>query len=101
SAMRVAYDGPIVVRGQIARGASPVLRSVPVSDPERFAAAVFRDVLQKRGIVITGAATSAQTSEESPVTGRSVFAPALDSRAPVRVLAVHTSEPLMRVLTII
>ncbi|HEX6135007.1 MAG TPA: D-alanyl-D-alanine carboxypeptidase/D-alanyl-D-alanine-endopeptidase [Longimicrobiales bacterium] len=101
SAARIAYDGPIVVRGQIARGAKPVLRTVPVSDPERYAAAVFRDVLVDRGIAVSGAATSAQTRDESPVTGRSVFAPALDSQEPVRVLAVHTSAPIMEVLTII
>jgi hypothetical protein len=41
------------------------------------------------------------TDAESPVTGRSVFAPALDSRAPVRVLAVHTSPPLLEILEII
>lgn len=101
SASRMAYDGPIVVRGRIARGAKPVLRSVPVSDPARFAAAAFREVLVRREIAVAGGIRSAQTSAESPVTGRSVFAPALDSKEPVRVLAVHTSEPLMQVLTII
>jgi serine-type D-Ala-D-Ala carboxypeptidase/endopeptidase (penicillin-binding protein 4) len=101
SASRIAYDGPIVVRGQIARGAQPVLRSVPVSDPARYAAATFRAVLTEREIAIHGTLTSAQTSEESPVTGRSVFAPALDSQAPVRVLAVHTSEPITNILSII
>ena len=101
SATRMAYDGPIVVRGQIARGASPVTRSVPVSDPARFAAATFRSVLENRQIAIGGSVTAALTSEESPVTGRSVFAPALDSQAPVRVLAVHTSEPILQILSII
>jgi serine-type D-Ala-D-Ala carboxypeptidase/endopeptidase (penicillin-binding protein 4) len=101
SAARVAYDGPIVVRGQIARNAAPVLRSVPVSDPARFAAAAFREVLTRREIVVAGSVESASTADQSPVTGRSVFAPALDSRAPVHVLAVHTSEPIMRILTII
>jgi serine-type D-Ala-D-Ala carboxypeptidase/endopeptidase (penicillin-binding protein 4) len=100
-AARVAYDGPIVIRGQIARGSAPLTRSVPVSDPERFAAAIFREVLERRGIAISGTLRSAQTAQESPVTGRSVFAPALDSREPVRVLAVHTSPPVIQVLDII
>jgi serine-type D-Ala-D-Ala carboxypeptidase/endopeptidase (penicillin-binding protein 4) len=100
-AARMAYDGPIVVRGQIARGTAPVVRTVPVSDPARYAAAVFREVLGRRGIVVTGGVRSAQTEEESPITGRSVFAPALDSRAPVRVLAVHTSPPIIQILDII
>ncbi|HSK20091.1 MAG TPA: D-alanyl-D-alanine carboxypeptidase/D-alanyl-D-alanine-endopeptidase [Longimicrobiales bacterium] len=101
SATRMAYDGPIVVRGQIGRGAKPVLRSVPVSDPARLAAATFRAVLVDRQITIQGGLGSAHSSEESPVTGRSVFAPALDSQAPIRVLAVHTSEPILDILTII
>ena len=101
SATRIAYDGPIVVRGQIGRGAKPVLRSVPVSDPARLAAATFRAVLQDRQITIQGGLASAHSSEESPVTGRSVFAPALDSQAPIRVLAVHTSEPILQILSIV
>lgn len=101
SATRMAYDGPIVVRGQIGRGAKPVLRSVPVSDPARLAAATFRAVLVDRSITIQGGLGSAHSSEESPVTGRSVFAPALDSEAPIRVLAVHTSEPILDILSII
>ncbi|HSJ08783.1 MAG TPA: D-alanyl-D-alanine carboxypeptidase/D-alanyl-D-alanine-endopeptidase [Longimicrobiales bacterium] len=100
-ASRIAYDGPIVVRGRIGTGAQPVLRSVPVSDPARLAAAVFREVLQRREITVTGGVRSVQTEAESPVTGRSTFAPALDSQQPVHVLAVHTSEPLLRVLDII
>jgi D-alanyl-D-alanine carboxypeptidase/D-alanyl-D-alanine-endopeptidase (penicillin-binding protein 4) len=100
-AARVAYDGPIAVRGHISRGSAPVLRSVPVSDPARFAAAAFREVLSRQGITVTGTVRSVSIEAESPVTGRSVFAPALDSRAPVRVLAVHTSEPLLQILEII
>jgi serine-type D-Ala-D-Ala carboxypeptidase/endopeptidase (penicillin-binding protein 4) len=100
-AARVAYDGPIVVSGQIARGSGPVTRAVPVSDPARYAVAMFREVLDRRGISASGTLRSATTVEESPVTGRSVFAPALDSRDPVRVLAVHTSPPIMEVLQII
>jgi serine-type D-Ala-D-Ala carboxypeptidase/endopeptidase (penicillin-binding protein 4) len=100
-AARIAYDGPIVVTGQIARGSAPVTRAVPVSDPARLAAAVFREVLLRREIATTGGVRSALTEAESPVTGRSVFAPALDTREPVRVLAVHTSPPIMEVLEII
>jgi serine-type D-Ala-D-Ala carboxypeptidase/endopeptidase (penicillin-binding protein 4) len=100
-AARMAYDGPIVVRGQIARGSAPLVRAVPVSDPARYAAAVFREMVQRRDIVVHGGVRSAQNESESPVTGRSVFAPALDSQAPVRVLAVHTSQPIMQILDII
>jgi serine-type D-Ala-D-Ala carboxypeptidase/endopeptidase (penicillin-binding protein 4) len=98
---RTAYDGPVVVRGQIGRGAAAVTRAVPVSDPGRFAAAIFREVLHRREITVTGGVRAADTEAESPVTGRSVFAPALDSREPVRVLAVHTSPPILQILDII
>jgi serine-type D-Ala-D-Ala carboxypeptidase/endopeptidase (penicillin-binding protein 4) len=100
-AARMAYDGPIVVTGQIARGSRPLTRAVPVSDPERLAVAVFREILHRRDIRVSGTLRTALTQEDSPVTGRSVFAPALDSREPVRVLAVHTSPPLMQILEII
>jgi serine-type D-Ala-D-Ala carboxypeptidase/endopeptidase (penicillin-binding protein 4) len=100
-AARMAYDGPVVVRGQIARGSAPLVRTVPISDPARYAAAVFREVIQRRDIVVTGGVRSAESEAESPVTGRSVFAPALDSQAPIHVLAVHTSEPILRILDII
>jgi D-alanyl-D-alanine carboxypeptidase/D-alanyl-D-alanine-endopeptidase (penicillin-binding protein 4) len=98
---RMAYDGPVVVRGTIGRRSAPVVRTVPISDPARYAAAIFREVVQRRGIVVTGTVRSALTEAESPVTGRSVFAPAFDSRAPVRVLAVHTSGPILELLDVI
>jgi D-alanyl-D-alanine carboxypeptidase/D-alanyl-D-alanine-endopeptidase (penicillin-binding protein 4) len=98
---RSAYDGPVVVSGRIARGAAPIVRAVVVSDPERFAAAALRYELQERGIAVDGAVRSARTPEESPVTGRSVFAPAFEQRAPLRVVAVHTSPPLIDILSII
>jgi serine-type D-Ala-D-Ala carboxypeptidase/endopeptidase (penicillin-binding protein 4) len=101
TARRVAYDGPILITGRIRTGSNPVLRSVPVSDPARFAAVMFREVLTRADITVTGTVRSALTPDESPVTGRSVFAPALDTREPVRVLAVHTSPPLSHVLEII
>lgn len=100
-AARMAYDGPIVVTGQIARGSAAVTRAVPVSDPARFSVAIFREMLARREIRVAGELRTALTQDESPVTGRSVFAPALDSREPVHVLAVHTSPPLMQILEII
>jgi len=42
-----------------------------------------------------------ETAEASPVTGRSVFAPALQHGTPLRVLAIHTSSPLIEVLDVI
>lgn len=101
NATRTAYDGPIVVRGQISRGTVSVQRTIPVADPPRYAAGVFREILIDGGIRVTGGVKSVTRAEESPVTGRVVFAPALDSSAPVRVLAMHQSPPLLDILDII
>jgi serine-type D-Ala-D-Ala carboxypeptidase/endopeptidase (penicillin-binding protein 4) len=101
-ALRTAYDGPIVVRGRIAAGSSPVVRTVPLADSHRYAAAVLREAMQQRGIVVHGGVGAIQHAEDSPVTGQSVFAPAYDNGAtPLRVLAVHTSRPLLDVLDVV
>jgi serine-type D-Ala-D-Ala carboxypeptidase/endopeptidase (penicillin-binding protein 4) len=98
---RAAYDGPIVVRGQIARGHAGVWNAVPVADPPRYTAAVFAQALQRRGIEVLGGIRAVRTPEESPVTGRSVFAPAFDEGTPLRVLAVHKSPPMEQILDVI
>jgi len=101
SVSRAAYDGPITVRGRIRRGSGSLLRSLPVSDPARYAAAVLREVLDSSGIAVTGGVRSVKTADESPVTGRSVFAPAYDAARPLRVLALHNSPPLIDILEIV
>jgi D-alanyl-D-alanine carboxypeptidase/D-alanyl-D-alanine-endopeptidase (penicillin-binding protein 4) len=98
---RAAYDGPIVVQGQIAQGSQGLWRSVPVADPARYSAAVLRETLERRGIRVLGEVRAVQDAEESPVTGRSVFAPAFDKKPPLRVLAIHQSPPLQDILTVL
>jgi serine-type D-Ala-D-Ala carboxypeptidase/endopeptidase (penicillin-binding protein 4) len=101
NAMRTSYDGPVLVRGQIARGTTGILKTVPVSDPPRWAAAVMRETLQKRGIQITGTVTAVQSPDESPLTGRMVYAPAFSDKPPVRILAIHESPPLFDILEVV
>jgi D-alanyl-D-alanine carboxypeptidase/D-alanyl-D-alanine-endopeptidase (penicillin-binding protein 4) len=98
---RAAYDGPIVIRGQIALNAQGLWRSVPVADPSRSSAAVLRETLEKRGIHVQGGIRSVQGVEDSPVTGRAVFAPAFDRGPALRVLAIHQSPRLLDILTVI
>ncbi len=98
---RSAYGGPLTVRGQISSQSRGVVRSVPVSDPARYAAAVLREVLVARGIEVGGSVRAVHEAGTSPVTGRSVFAPAFDRRQPLRVLAVHESPALMSILEVI
>lgn len=100
-AARSDYDGPLVVSGTISRSSRGITRAVPVSDPARYAAAVLREILVERGIVVDGEVRAVHDAGDSPVTSRSVFAPALDRRQPLRVLAVHESPPMLAVLDII
>ena len=98
---RASYDAPLEVRGQISRGTTSIQRTVPVADPAQYAAAVFKKILLDKGITVTGPARSVTSAGESPVTGRMVFAPALDAKQPVRVLAIHQSPALLDILEIV
>lgn len=96
---RMDYDGPVVVLGRTGRSAS---HAVSVADTEMYAAALFRDVLEERGIVLRGETRGIIEPGESPVTAGRAFPAALDDEAPrLQVLAVHRSEPLIEILTVI
>lgn len=98
---RAAYDGPIVIRGQIASGSGAVWRGVPVADPARYSAAVFREVLLRRGIEVRGGVGSIHDSAASPITGRRVFAPRHEDGVVPQVLAVHRSPPMLEILDVV
>jgi serine-type D-Ala-D-Ala carboxypeptidase/endopeptidase (penicillin-binding protein 4) len=100
-AMRTSYNGPVLLRGQVAKNTLGMIRTVVISDPPRWAGAVLRETLQKRGITVTGQVTSVETGEQSPLTGRMIFAPAFSDRPPVRVLAMHESPPLIDILEVV
>lgn len=95
------YEGPIVISGRMARGSGALWRSSPVSDPALYSAATFREVLENRGVRVTGSIRSVTDQASSPVTGRSVFAPAFDKTPALRVMAVHRSPPLREILHVI
>ncbi|HET9441408.1 MAG TPA: D-alanyl-D-alanine carboxypeptidase/D-alanyl-D-alanine-endopeptidase, partial [Longimicrobiales bacterium] len=98
---RTSYDSPLEVRGQISRGTVSIQRTVPVADPAEYAVSVFKQVLIDKGIAVGGQTSSVTEAAQSPVTGRMVFAPALDNKQPVRVLAIYQSRPLIDVLEIV
>lgn len=98
---RAAYDGPIVIRGRINAASRGVWRAVPVADPARYAAAVLREVLLKRGIAVAGGPRSIHARDASPVSRRTAFAPAFDGPDRLRVLAVHQSPYLQDILTVV
>lgn len=96
--VRHDYPGPIVVRGTL--GAA-VTHAVPVADPPRYAAAVFRDLLEEQGFTVTGSVLANQDPDRSPLSRRRVFAPRFDGDPTARILAVGTSEPLREILRVI
>lgn len=99
---RASYDGPIFVEGTIsAADHAGVWRAVPVADPPRYAAIVLREVLEKRGIHVTGGVRSIHDPLLSRVTARRVFAPTFDGGQTMRTLAVHRSPPLLEILEVI
>lgn len=97
---RPDYRGPIVIRGAIGGGSTS--HDVPVGDPAMYAAALFRDVLRERGIALHGGVGATDRGTRSPIAGRATFAPAFQNGAPaLQVLAVHASDPLLEILTVI
>lgn len=98
---RDGYDAPIRVTGGIRTGDPGVWRAVPVVSPPAFAASVLAEVLAERGIEVTGSIRAVESEAASAVTGRRVFAPALEQESLVQVLAVHRSPPLLEILEVI
>jgi len=97
---RAAYEGPILVTG--GQGAGTSSHAVPVGDAAMYAAALLRDVLLERGFELSGGLRSTDWGSTSPLTGRKVFAPALQPDQPqLSVLATVTSGPLLEMLHVI
>lgn len=98
--VRSSYHGPILVTGRAGSGTS--VHDVSVADPPVYAAALFRDVLADRDVVLHGETRGIEDASASPITGRRMFAPALeDPDTRLRVLAEHTSAPLIEILEVI
>lgn len=98
-ARRADFGGPIVIAGGIGSGSASY--AVHVADPARYTAALFRDLLVERGIVVTGQVLAIDDADASPVTGVRVFAPAYRDGHRIAVLAVQTSVPLREILHVI
>ena len=93
---------PITIYGSLSPTGRDVWRQITVFDPPRFAASVFRSVLEARGIHVTGGVNTIADAAASPVTTRSLWAPALDAkRKGPRIIASHQSPPLIEYLRIV
>lgn len=98
--VRASYGGPILVTGRAGPGTST--HDVSVPNPAMYAAALFRDVLTDRDVLVHGQVRAIEEASESPITGRRVFAPALEKpEHRIRVLAEHNSAPLLEILEVI
>lgn len=95
---RADYDGPIVVVGRSGRSRS---HAIAVADTEMYAAALFRDVLTERGIVLHGGARGIIDPAESPITRGQVFPAHIDGDRRLHVLAVHRSAPVRELLEVV
>jgi len=98
---RSGYGGPLTVSGRITQRSGSLRYLVPVSDPAHYAAGALRETLAARGVSVQGVTRSVHTQEASALAGRSLFAPALGGRARVRIVAIHTSPPLLDVLEVV
>ncbi len=79
---RAAGGNLIRVSGTLPLGAAPATMNVAVEDPARYAATVFKEVLEARGILVAGGV--ATSSDPLP--------------AGARVIAFHDGPPLAEVL---
>lgn len=95
-------DAAIELRGEMGTSAAAVWRRLTVSDPAAYAASILRRVLEEEGIRVEGTSRSVADQSESRVSSRTWIAPAiLDEGASPRVLAVHYSPPLARLLEVV
>jgi serine-type D-Ala-D-Ala carboxypeptidase/endopeptidase (penicillin-binding protein 4) len=100
-------DQPIELRGEMVQRQADVWRRMTVSDPATFTAGIFRSVMEEEGIRVSGRVGAVSSSDGSPVTGRTLVAPAFQGEhdAPatseVRTLAVHHSPPMSQLLEVL
>ncbi len=93
---------PLNVQGSIARGGREVWRQMTVPDPPRYAASVLRQALTIGGVEILGRVRTVSDGGASPVTARTVWAPAVRAQPDrPRVIASYQSPPLLEYLEIV
>ena len=97
---RESPGDPISIDGAVPRGGREVWRQMTVSDPGRYAARVFANVLEEKGIEVAGGVRSVHDARRSRVTGKQLWAPGLREDAP-RIVARHRSRPLREYLEVV
>jgi serine-type D-Ala-D-Ala carboxypeptidase/endopeptidase (penicillin-binding protein 4) len=101
SSIRFQYEPEgLVVRGQVGRGGRGIERTTPIVDPTNYAAAVFRRVVESRGIRVHGGVRSIYTADESPVTFANRAARNGESQPHPLLLATHLSPTLTELISV-
>ncbi len=99
-------DGPIELRGELGTQSIEQWRQLTVSDPELYAASVFRRVLEEEGITVKGSARSLGEGEPSRARAATTHAPAFGGEGPasatrLRTLDVHYSPTVEELLHVV
>lgn len=98
SVERETYDGPLLLRGEMGINNPGVWRLVPIVDGPLYAVSSFRELLEDKGIRISGETRSVIRPEDSPLSTQSVFTPIPDSFGELDLVAFHRSVPLLEIL---
>ncbi len=102
--VRIERDAPLQpfqILGRIQRGGRDVWRQMTVPEPARFAASVFRAVLEEEGVTVLGDLQMVEDPSASVVTGPDLTVPTRRDRPRTRILAVHESPPLREYLAVV
>lgn len=101
SAIRFEYEPEgLVVSGRIARGNRGIERTAPVVDPTNYTAAVFRSVVERRGIRVHGGVRTIHSPDDSPVTFANRALRNGEAGPHPRVLAIHLSPTLAELISV-
>jgi D-alanyl-D-alanine carboxypeptidase/D-alanyl-D-alanine-endopeptidase (penicillin-binding protein 4) len=91
---------PIGIEGEIPLGGSDVWRELPVPDPLRFTGSQMERALARQGVSVSGRVRIARDQHTSRLSGNPTFM-SDNGISPPRILAVHTSPPILEVLEVV
>ncbi len=100
-AVREEPTEPVEIVGELRTTSTGLWRRLTVNDPALYAAHRLRQVLVEEGIEVRGEARQVESPSASPLSGRSLWVPAMDPKPRPRILAEHASAPLSELLKVV